>query len=93
MKDTNATDAPRVRPSGDPSLLDDVVACQDEIGRLRQQQYYLDSRLARYDRAFEKMFTEEAETRLRLKDRGERGDMAMSRAPLDQIREALEKKR
>lgn len=93
MKDTNATDAPRVRPSGDPTLLDVVVACQDEIGRLRQQQYYLDSRLARYDRAFEKMFTEEAETRLRLKDRGERGDMAMSRGPLDQIREALEKKR
>jgi hypothetical protein len=91
--ETGSAQTNRSRGPEEPGLLEVVTALNEELRGIRQQQYFLESRLARYDRAFERMFTEEAETRLRLKDKGERGEMAMSRAPLDQLREQLEKKR
>lgn len=92
MNNETETSEQRPRKPEEPRLLEVVIALNEELRGIRQQQSYLESRLARYDRAFERMFVEEAETRLRLKG-NDRGEMAMQQAPLSRLRDQLEKKR
>jgi hypothetical protein len=64
------------------SLTDVVSATSSEMDGLRARIYDLEIRLGRYDRAFERMFAEEIETRLGSKNRLHEVDKACDVSPL-----------
>ena len=70
-----------------------IDGCQQHLRRQDQRIREVEARLARYDRAFERMFADEAEKRLNLKgnDR-ERGEMALEVPQLERLRMDLERR-
>ncbi len=70
-----------------------IDGCQQHLRRQDQRIYQLEEKLGRYDRAFEKMFADEAEKRLNLKGGSGEDRAQTAEVPqLERLRMDLERK-